>query len=625
MERAGRTGQRGRRATRDGRGGAAGDSASAQQDEEGTGDEGQQAHKMASEVESSLSPWTGVGSPSSSDFEAISDSEVRVLNDPRPPTFPSNLARSLSQHRTHGRDESQRSIAAVEPPRERGRRGSREDEEDVHRRGIEGDDEDSSAFEDGQDEGRGRGRTRRRDPELKRSMLEDALRSSLATLLSLAPVQASMSQTPSLSHTSLSSLFSSSFQPASAPSTSSTSAPLRPPPPQRARTSLFASSLHDSLDEEEDYDDAAAPSSAGEEVFLASSSSCDEDGTQLGLSGRPGAIPITLTSSSRAVHQSYSDSTSALFPAGGESTSSGYSPLIASRPLGAPSSDSPPAYSRRRGTARRRGRGRGASNSPGPGPASVEERRRARAAASAARGRETEPEMQEGREGRVERDEAFAELLSAARFFSELSPRSSRTLPHSLSTVRAPGHASPRPSIPQPLFASTQSAATPWPATADATDEEGATGGEESDPALASESVPTIEGLSSGPDSSKGERSPSPSAGEKEKEEEAEKKTNEPKKGGFFGWLRGLAGAVVELKVWHLVGIAGVLVGVGLGAGTLLRSLVSSAPLLDLLNSPSSSSAARPLSRVPPRLARFGTVSTAAAVGEGEKMSSLFL
>lgn len=50
-------------------------------------------------------------------------------------------------------------------------------DDELHRRGIEGDDEDSSAFEDA-DESRGRARTRRgRDPELKRSMLEDALRS----------------------------------------------------------------------------------------------------------------------------------------------------------------------------------------------------------------------------------------------------------------------------------------------------------------------------------------------------------------------------------------------------------------------------------------------------------------
>jgi hypothetical protein len=51
-------------------------------------------------------------------------------------------------------------------------------EEDALRRGIEGDDEDSSAFEDARDgDERGRGRTRRVDPQLKKSMLEDALRS----------------------------------------------------------------------------------------------------------------------------------------------------------------------------------------------------------------------------------------------------------------------------------------------------------------------------------------------------------------------------------------------------------------------------------------------------------------
>jgi len=113
-----------------------------------------------------LSPWTGVDSPTSSDFEQLQrpDSDVEIVfhntaqQSQRP--LSSDYARSGSRR---GRDRS----LSVEEEQELGR-------------GVEGDDEDSSAFEDAGDDGRGRGRTRerRRDPELKRSLLEDALRSS---------------------------------------------------------------------------------------------------------------------------------------------------------------------------------------------------------------------------------------------------------------------------------------------------------------------------------------------------------------------------------------------------------------------------------------------------------------
>lgn len=132
------------------------------------------------------SPWTGINSPSSSDFEAISESEV-----PDPPSHarggiaqrgayvPSNLARSLPQHRRvreDSYDSSTDRTGLAGTADHAGGLGGFLDEEQ-HRRGIEGDDEDSSAFED-VEEGRGRARTRRvRDPELKKSMLEEALRS----------------------------------------------------------------------------------------------------------------------------------------------------------------------------------------------------------------------------------------------------------------------------------------------------------------------------------------------------------------------------------------------------------------------------------------------------------------
>ncbi|GAA5987431.1 hypothetical protein JCM11641_002288 [Rhodosporidiobolus odoratus] len=576
----------------------------------------------SSEADSaSLSPWTGMGSPSSSDFEAISDSEVRSLTQPSsafppPPHQPSqtttlapgasNLARSLSQRRE--KESSQGFI--VSPARERGRWGSTgaqrgEEEEEDLRRGIEGDDEDSSAFEDAED-ARGRGRTRRRDPELKKSLLEDALRSSLATLLSLAPAQAGMSQTPSLSHASLASLFSSSpFQTASSSSSSSSAASFRAP---GSRPTAFASALQEPLVDDEDEDDEEEEAdfadarnfpaqtqtqSRHEDVFLASSSSdSDSDGaTQLGVH-RPGAIPIT-----RSPYQS--------------SRASSFSPLQPSRPLGASVSESPPSSYRRRGSGLgwRRGRGRGGSASPGPGPASLEERRRARAEAAAG------PE------------EAYSDLLSAAEFFTSLSPRStSRSLPGSF-----PSNFSSALTASLAPLAQSAPATAGWPqrptqAGHDAEEEE------LSDPALASESAPTLEGLSSGtsatrsrsPSSNEGEKTKGPERGKGDEKEGSAGRGGQARRGGFIGWLRGLGGAVVELKMWQLVGICGVLVGVGLGASSLIRHLASSTPLLDLLKPSSSTSTySGSLIRVPPRLASFGTSNTR---GEGkEGMSALFL
>ncbi|GAA6007539.1 hypothetical protein JCM10207_006379 [Rhodosporidiobolus poonsookiae] len=647
------------------------------------------AHAQSETDAASLSPWTGVGSPSSSDFEAISDSEVRVLpsagrdslpSQPHPslPVGASNLTRSLrtredsytsslgssSDRAATGRGRSAFSFSGS-LGRGRGERFASVEEDERHRRGVEGDDEDSSAFEDAPEE-RGRGRTRRRDPELKRSMLEEALRSSITTLLSLAPAQAHMSQTPSISHVSLASLFSSSFpspsSPSSAVSPSTSTARPAPAPPAR-RQAPFAFALEE--DDEDDEPEELQPpsSSSAEEVFLSSSS--DEEGTQLAL--HPRAIPISASSSRSRSRRAYSDAYPSTAPAP-TSFAPGFSPLQPSRPLGA-TSDSPPLYSRRRGSAglasrARRGRGRGGSKSPGP--ASVEERRRARAVWAGARsevlpgqgyerGEERRGGETDGERDGVERDEAFAELLDAARFFSDLSPRASRTSLPSSSSGLTYTSASASSST-QPLFPSSSYTTAGWTSAVAGRGREGdestppPASGEESDPALASESVPTLSG---GASSGDGEgRSPSPvsaatrekgEAKKDEKGEEGEKGEHGPrprrKRTRILGWLKGLGERVVEIKAWQLVGICGVLIGVGLGAGSLLRSLAASTPLLDLLNlSPSATASPGSLIRVPPRLASFtssagshgAAASAAASVGAGaesggEGMSSLFL
>ncbi|GAA5927697.1 uncharacterized protein JCM15063_005971 [Sporobolomyces koalae] len=514
-----------------------------------------------------LSPWQGVGSPSSSsasDFEpvALADSDVEIAFDRNKVPVQQSIHRasSLELDRSSQRRGRDRSIS-VEEEQELGR-------------GVEGDDEDSSAFESAGEDGRGRGRTRerRRDPELKRSMLEDALRSSLSTILSLAPAHTGMSQTPQMSYVSLANLLS------------SPRASLNIAPPSLSsrqmigarRPSPFAASLESRVeeDEEDDFDDvqrAESPHNA-HDVLTASSSEEDEgydDYERYGIdraaaSTGSRAIPIPRTQSRPTPH-SLSTRDDAFF-----------SPLQPSRPLGASAyqaSDSPSAYSRRRGARRGRGaaRGRasggtsggGSSASPQPGPASLEERRRARMAAAQSgwtlgeRGGTTDVDDEN-----VQPDEAFAELLSAARFFSDLSPRAqhSRSLPSSFGSTRT---ARPIPtfhSIPTPTLQ----------------DHEPDYQDDEDDPAMASESVPTLGGLSSS--GAEGSRSPSsheavtrrkpqPDPRDKnlEKAVKGEQDRSRSKK-GWFGWWG--IGKTVELKVWHLVGICGILVGVGWGASS---------------------------------------------------------
>ncbi|GAA6004974.1 hypothetical protein JCM11491_002295 [Sporobolomyces phaffii] len=538
-----------------------------------------------------LSPWQGIGSPSSSsasEFESVhnsgaaghpSDSDIEIVLDPAPqPPRVSSLspeyARSISRR---GRD---RSLSV-------------EEEQDLGR-GVEGDDEDSSAFEDAGDDARGRGRTRerRRDPELKRSMLEDALRSSLSTILSLAPAHAGMSQTPQMSQVSLANLLSAPRAPFVSSSSPASSRPSFPP---LHRPSAFASSLAARFEEEEDEDDeddylASSQRTPQDDVLTTSSEDEeDDDDNQTELS------PYTASgaTASRAIpipsrRQAATSRDDAFF-----------SPLQPSRPLGAassalyPSSDSPPVYSRRRGARRgrgtTRGRGHGASGfggesslSPGPGPASLEERRRAKMLAAQQHGASQGKGERGGTQTDIEDetvqpDEAFAELLSAARFFSDLSPRAShtRSLPNSFDSSRTT-RATARP--PQLAYGPTS---TPLPYR------DGDEGEEEEDPALASESVPTLGGLSSGAEGSR-----SPASQDASPLEQPVRKGKNPgplprgeegkglgdgrkeKRRGWFEWLG--IGKTVELKVWHLVGLCGVLVGVGWGASTLIRAYVLS-------------------------------------------------
>ncbi|GAA5963242.1 hypothetical protein JCM21900_006565 [Sporobolomyces salmonicolor] len=544
------------------------------------------------EVARDLSPWTGVGSPASSDFEPIGDSDLEVVLNPsaphastsgaylHPPIIPSNLSRSLSARRREPSYGSRAAAAAAGALRDM---YDPADEEQDHGRGVEGDDEDSSAFEDAGEDARGRGRTRerRRDPELKRSMLEDALRSSLATLLSFAPGQAGMSQTPSMSYTSLTSLLSPSFpptasSPGAAPVASSSSLPRLTRPTHR--TSPFTSSLSDPFEEDDEEDDpvygeASAASrtqhSRTSDEVLSTSSSGDER-TQLGPhAGHPRAIPIPTSSHPlRTRQRSYSDSQHHVR---GEPF---FSPLQPSRPLGStvpglPSSGSPPVFSRRRGARRGRGGGRsrgrgGGSSSPGPGPASIEERRRARVMAAQSSGIDARGTTDVEDES-VERDEAFAELVAAARFFSDLSPRGS-----------------PSVSFPGSHDATHTAHEGQWMSCPDLLDSS-PTYSEEEDPALGSESVPTLGGLSSG---AEGDRSRSPASQEggektnsKEKTRVGGEKAGRARGGGdekrerrgWFAWLG--IGRTVELKVWHLVGLCGLLMGVGWGASTLIRSV----------------------------------------------------
>ncbi|KAG0658154.1 hypothetical protein C6P46_006030 [Rhodotorula mucilaginosa] len=603
-------------------------------------------------------------SPSSSDFEPISDSEVVHLNSAPSPLLPpaqahpSNLSRTLSQRR-RSREESYLSTDSVDSscgsaqqpqPQARGAIAiapSMDDER--NQRGTEGDDEDSSAFEDVEG-ARGRARTRRiRDPELKKSMLEDALRSSLATLLSLAPTQAGLSQTPAMSYASLASL----FQPTATTSGSvSRTAPagsnMGPASMRPHREAPFAGIMLEEGDLEEEQV-KAGPSHA--DVFSASSSSDSsseaDSTTELGVrpsaTGQGGSRAIPIGSSRRSLSDSVPSGSAAA-----SGSSARFSPLQ-SRPVGGqPSTESPAStWNRsRRGASglgagsRRRGRGRGGSASPGP--ASVEERRRARAAAASAAGLAyatgsewagSGVRFSEGEGSSAERDEAFHDLLSTARFFSDLSPRASRAPFSSLPSSYDSGRTTlpPASSSTSAWAASALPLSSAGPRSPSSSDDGAA---DESDPALASESVPTLESLSSG---AEGERSPLLGTGtdaskrtkESRQEQRSESLSSEravdptankekkAKKKGWFSWIRG---GTVELKVWHLVGICGVLIGAGWAAGSLVHALVPGSWLASHLRfAPAATAVVKSTSRYPAS-SRFASLSSSPS-----SMSELFL
>ncbi|GAA5892603.1 uncharacterized protein JCM6883_007411 [Sporobolomyces salmoneus] len=582
-------------------------------------------HRVESEDAGNSSPWQRIGSPSSpssaSEFESIqqahlqsADSDVEiVLNPTSQPLSPRATSTSSSEYA--------RSMSR------RGRERSVEEEQELGR-GVEGDDEDSSAFEDAGDNGRGRGRTRerRRDPELKRSMLEDALRSSLSTILSLAPAHTGMSQTPQMSQVSLANLLStprSAFTsaPHGSSSAPSYSAPRSSFPPTH-RPSPFASSLaarfeDEEEEEEEDVEFLSSTRGTPQDDVLSTSSDDEDNQTELSPHTTTGSRAIPIPSRSR--YRSSSTSRDDAF----------FSPLQPSRPLGVPSSDSPPVYSRRRGGRRGRGttRGRGMgssmvggsggggtnnnSMSPQPGPASLEERRRARMLAAQSGWTQGERAgTTDVEDETVQPDEAFAELLSAARFFSDLSPRAShtRSLPTSFDSTRT---TRPPPSLP-----SFHSASTP----ALRFGRDGVETEEEEDPALASESVPTLGELSSGAEGSRSpssEQQGSPDSKKRQLEKQAAESESSPdgqRKKGWFSWL---TGKTVELKVWHLVGLCGVLVGVGWGASTLIRSYV-------LPNIPSFVGSTAATSNYTSRF-EFAPLPTASIERASPPMSSLFL
>ena len=127
------------------------------------------------------SAWTGFTSPSSSDFETISDSELAG--------HPSALANATARPTAHvpaqpsalGRSLSRTALADAESRLTRMRESSVPTPDTGESSGKEADGDDEFSELDG-DSGRGRGRTRERrkredDPAVKKTLLEDALRS----------------------------------------------------------------------------------------------------------------------------------------------------------------------------------------------------------------------------------------------------------------------------------------------------------------------------------------------------------------------------------------------------------------------------------------------------------------
>jgi len=439
------------------------------------------------------------------------------------------------------------------------------------RDGGEGDDEFSAVEEEGR--GRGRARDRRRshdDPLAKRNLLEDALRSSIATLISLSGPRQTMS--PATSSFSLNALINphqptpTSTSPHSSNYESSRQVHARPRPPPRSFTAVASETFFIEDDEEEDHlkdqishheagqwEDAVYKSSASETDTLESMTDdgaddgSDDDGTQLGPRGSQ--LGMSIPPASRAARErerSLSDSLSA--------RPSVYSP-IQSRSLGS----SLPTVTSSWG---RRGARRPRQPSDSPGPASIEDRRRARAART---GMNQVSSLTDDDNDAFELEHTFFELVDAASMFMSMSPRhasgsvlSGGTAIASASTSTTAtarlGVASPRPTgVLSPVsLAHSRSVWTPEPTASPESVPS-------SDPFLAS-SVPTLD-LSSGPDElearspgTKGHARGNPGGASGDRGEARSERGR-----GWFGW-------VSDLKLWHLVSIAGLLVGVGFNA-----------------------------------------------------------
>ncbi|SCZ98948.1 BZ3500_MvSof-1268-A1-R1_Chr7-1g09326 [Microbotryum saponariae] len=527
-----------------------------------------------------------LSSPSSSDFEHISASELADG-----PTLEMSSPASLGPHLSTA--SPQAASPFLEPRDSRGTRDgawlpiSAVPTQDRNTGLRTGDvaDADDSEFSPHEDErrGRGRGRTKRRedDPTIRTTLIEDALRSSLA-----APYQ---SLSPAMSHVSLTSL---AFQSSSATPNEALRSPQRSFVNSAGVTSVFAGqprpspfafALDDAFGEVDDDDDDLASSIAsmrsqdskhsmpgreaeryqspsGEAIELSSLSS--DEGTELAprtaaqtTSGSAPALPTatrgheadTRREQTQDLTQSRRDSTlpSAV-------TDPDFSP-IRSRPLQlGPAPGSPPAPSNR---GRRRGNRRGSAS---PLPASVEERRRARAARGSA----------EGLEGSIGNARVHRESTRGTR--SPRPPAASFRQPGvGMASVRGLDlDTSARASEctpdrrPTPL---TSAAMDDWDAKT--TQDSISSSLVVSEPFLPS-SAPTLDLSSSAEESpcrrttdATGKGFSSTSGGSRER-----RMTQQS--GGWYGFL----GRSVELKVWQVVGLCGLLLGVGVGIAPYLRS-----------------------------------------------------
>ncbi|SGY79192.1 BQ5605_C008g05069 [Microbotryum silenes-dioicae] len=526
-----------------------------------------------------------LSSPSSSDFEHISASELAGG-----PTL--QMSASLGPHL------STASLQAASPcvePRDSGRTRdgawlpiSAVPTQDRNTGLRTGDvaDADDSEFSPHEDErrGRGRGRTKRRedDPTIRTTLIEDALRSSLA-----APYQ---SLSPAMSHVSLTSL---AFQSSSATPNEALRSPRRSFVNPAGVTSVFAGqprlspfafALDDAFGEvDEDDDDLASSiasmrsqharvhsvpgreaeryqSPSGGSIELSSSSS--DEGTELApRTAAPttsGGAPALATATRGHEADTRRERTQDLTQGRRDSTLSSavtdpdFSP-IRSRPLQlGPAPASPPAPSNR---GRRRGNRR---DSASPLPASVEERRRARAARGSA----------EGLEGSTGNARVYRESTRGTR--SPRPPAASFRQPGvGLGSVRGLDlDTSARASEctpdrrPTPL---TSAAMDDWDAKT--TQDSISSSLVVSEPFLPS-SAPTLDLSSSAEESpcrrttdATGKGFSSTSGGSRERQMKQQS-------GGWYGFL----GRSVELKVWQVVGLCGVLLGVGVGVAPYLQS-----------------------------------------------------